>query len=1009
MAFVVVLVAIIFLIDLVTPAGVAVGVAYVGVVWVSLRLSRRDTWRIVVVCTFLTLLGWSFSPADAPFWKVACNRGLTVLAIWFTAIVSHTYRLPPRASLPMRNISVALLLTVGFFVGLAAYTWQSLQACGQDHRIGAHLLQFSGDVARAHEAVAMSLQLAAVNGDGYWKKRHRRLTRQLRKSLDEAVQWAPNEGIHDSVIQLRSANDKLIALDRIALDMIRQSRFSDAQQWLSSDAYNTQKNSHARGMAQLGKALIRYSDTARQVQRGRIYVTLVAIGVALTVVLCAWVYALGVLRYDLAKRRQAEKAAQESKAQLRQVIDLVPHMIFAKDQQGRFLMANTAVAKAYGTSVEKMLDLRHAELHKEPDELARMLADDAQVILSGKPKIIPEETFIDAVGNKRVLQTIKIPYAIPSVNGCAVLGVAIDITDRKQAEERLRQAHDELERRVEERTRELTAINIQLLQQVTERQQAQEALRRNEHRYRALYDSNPSMYFTVDTAGVITSVNRFGAEQMGYQSQHLVGRSILDVVYDADRALAHKHLRACLQRPEELFRGEFRKVRKDGSIIWVRETARSVPTNDGSVSVLIVCEDITCRKEAEDLLCLQRKVLEVIAVGVDFPDILSGLCHFVEQMVPRASSSVMLLDQDSYTLSVAAAPSVSRGCVEMLDGLVPSDHSASCGTAAYLGKPVIVTDTSTDSRWADFQDFAQRFKVRSCWSIPIFGDRRTVLGTFAISRDETGGPTAFQLRLMETAAHLAGIAFARNRSLEQAQRHRDELAHVARLSTVGELASGLAHEINQPLAAISNYVQVCIGELQSGCWDNDELIDTLGRVSDQCHRTSEIIRRLRHFLVKGEPRRSVIDVNHIVQEAVDLVQTDARSRQVKINLDLNKQLTPIEADGIQIEQVILNLAKNSLESMSDNPVDQRRLTIRTAQLSGNGVKVVVRDTGHGLPAGPASKVFEPFFTTKPRGMGMGLSISRTIVEAHGGRMTATPNPDCGVTFQFTLPIDTGVM
>lgn len=138
-----------------------------------------------------------------------------------------------------------------------------------------------------------------------------------------------------------------------------------------------------------------------------------------------------------------------------------------------------------------------------------------------------------------------------------------------------------------------------------------------------------------------------------------------------------------------------------------------------------------------------------------------------------------------------------------------------------------------------------------------------------------------------------------------------------------------------------------------------------------------------------------------------MVEADARLNKVRLKLDLHRPLAPIVADAIQIEQVILNLAKNSLEAMEHNSQDDRQLTVRTAPMDSSGVRIVLKDTGAGLPSGAAGKVFEPFFTTKSSDMGMGLSISRTIVEAHGGRLTVRPNPDRGVTFQFTLPAPSG--
>lgn len=243
----------------------------------------------------------------------------------------------------------------------------------------------------------------------------------------------------------------------------------------------------------------------------------------------------------------------------------------------------------------------------------------------------------------------------------------------------------------------------------------------------------------------------------------------------------------------------------------------------------------------------------------------------------------------------------------------------------------------------------------------------------------------------------------RNRAQTRAQKHQEELAHMARLQTVGELASGLAHEINQPLTAISNYAQICAAELRGEAPDNQLLIQTLDKVSSQCHRVSEIVRRLRNFITKDIPRQSKIDVNAVIHESVELLTPEARHGRVKIGLDLHAGPLTIEADGIQIEQVILNLAKNAFEAMRDTPVDRRELKVVSRPLKTAMISVVVTDTGMGLPDGLADSIFEPFFTTKPNGMGVGLSISRTIIEAHHGKIAAKNAPTGGATFTVLLP------
>ena len=250
---------------------------------------------------------------------------------------------------------------------------------------------------------------------------------------------------------------------------------------------------------------------------------------------------------------------------------------------------------------------------------------------------------------------------------------------------------------------------------------------------------------------------------------------------------------------------------------------------------------------------------------------------------------------------------------------------------------------------------------------------------------------------------------ARRRSEEQLRQHEADLAHVSRLSTMGEMASGLAHELNQPLAAIVNYTRGCVRRVQSGQSTGEALIGPLERAAAQAERAAKIIRRFRAFVRKGEQRRSLTDLNHVAREVVGLAEHEIRQNAVEVRLDLAESLPLVQADVIQIEQVLLNLVRNAIEAMNVGPIARRELVIRTrvANNSDAAVEVAVRDCGCGLNEELAARAFDPFFTTKPNGMGMGLCISQSIIETHGGHLWAQPNEDVGSTFSFTLPANTG--
>jgi len=243
----------------------------------------------------------------------------------------------------------------------------------------------------------------------------------------------------------------------------------------------------------------------------------------------------------------------------------------------------------------------------------------------------------------------------------------------------------------------------------------------------------------------------------------------------------------------------------------------------------------------------------------------------------------------------------------------------------------------------------------------------------------------------------------RKRTEELARRQEERLEMTSRLTTVGEMASTLAHEINQPLTAIASYCMGCVRRLRSGEWKREDLLDALQKCAAQAERAGGIIQRVREYLRKRDPAPSACDVNALIASVTGMIESEAARRGARLRLALDPQVPPILADRIMIEQVLLNLAKNGLEAMQHTPARAREMTIRTALDESNQVSVEIDDCGSGLPAALANNLFVPFFTTKPEGMGMGLHICRSIVERHGGRLVAAPNPDGGTRMRFTVP------
>lgn len=236
-----------------------------------------------------------------------------------------------------------------------------------------------------------------------------------------------------------------------------------------------------------------------------------------------------------------------------------------------------------------------------------------------------------------------------------------------------------------------------------------------------------------------------------------------------------------------------------------------------------------------------------------------------------------------------------------------------------------------------------------------------------------------------------------------ANRRRDELAHAQRLTTAGEMTAEIAHQINQPLAAIVNFASGLAARLRGGDLDSEKMSEVATRISSEAHRAGAVIRQLRAFLRKGESLPQDCNVNQLVEHVFRLIEEDFRRELVEVHLKLAAELPSLRLDAILIEQVVLNLLRNALEAMADPAFGPHRLEVET-RVVGPDVCVTVADSGAGLPPDSEDQVFEPFFTTKPEGLGLGLSISRSIIEATGGRLWVTRNPDRGTTVGFSLPV-----
>jgi two-component system sensor histidine kinase TtrS len=244
----------------------------------------------------------------------------------------------------------------------------------------------------------------------------------------------------------------------------------------------------------------------------------------------------------------------------------------------------------------------------------------------------------------------------------------------------------------------------------------------------------------------------------------------------------------------------------------------------------------------------------------------------------------------------------------------------------------------------------------------------------------------------------------RKKAEEESNNYRRELAHVARVSTMGEMASGMAHELNQPLTAIATNADACIRLTESKKIDMDRVNDVLEIISKQARRAGGIIQQLRNFVKKELPDRDFVNLNDLIREVLILTRHSLKNDSVKLEIQLDEYLPNVYAQHIQIDQVILNLIKNAIEAMANNDSEDKLLTIRTSVTEKNEPMVTIADNGPGFTDAMRDTLFTPFVTTKQDGMGLGLSISEGIITEHGGKLFLDKESNKGAIFKFTLPI-----
>ncbi|MBR8839766.1 MAG: GAF domain-containing sensor histidine kinase [Stigonema ocellatum SAG 48.90 = DSM 106950] len=474
------------------------------------------------------------------------------------------------------------------------------------------------------------------------------------------------------------------------------------------------------------------------------------------------------------------------------------------------------------------------------------------------------------------------------------------------------------------------------------------------------------------------------------------------------------------------------------------------------------------RKRSEELVNTQSKILEQVAFGVNLYKIFNNLCILLEQQLPGAYCSILVVDQENKRLRRGAAPTLPQEYTEGVDGLMIGESYGSCGTAAYRGDSVFATDIATDPLWADFRDFALSYNIRACWSSPFSSQTGEVLGTFAISHKFPCHPTQHHLEILKTATHIASIATetarvaealqSANNDLERKveqrttelrkallvlQKRQAQLVHSEKMSSLGQMVAGLAHEINNPISFID-------GNLRYANQYIDDLLDLIALYQEEypqfnptiaakikaidleylsndfpklmasmrggSERITNIVLGLRNFSRLDESNLKSVDIHEGIDNTLMILNHQLALPHKLPDIQIIKeygQLPNISCYANQLNQVFMNILNNAIYALKENmehwhpPTQIPTIQIKTLLVDNHRVLISIKDNGPGIALEVQQHIFDPFFTTKPvgQGTGLGLSISYDIVvEKHQGKLSCLSVLGEGTEFQIEIPL-----
>ncbi|EGW20545.1 PAS domain-containing sensor histidine kinase [Methylobacter tundripaludum] len=571
---------------------------------------------------------------------------------------------------------------------------------------------------------------------------------------------------------------------------------------------------------------------------------------------------------------------------------------------------------------------------------------------------------------------------------------------------------------------EFQVHQIELKMQNEELNRAHQELAASRDTYAQLYDSSPVGHLTLNDAGIIQKANMTAAALLGDPKEELINKRLGKFIHPSDqdnyylfihRLLAQKTgqaLNATTKDAEDspthpeckyfqLCTDASQSGDKSKILTYIECYARVVYNDKNALQICLTINNITERKQAQETIAYLNEKLEEKVRRQTSELIVSNL-SLMKKVEELRRSKHQLLEREAKLNSIFNASVEGIITINMSNIIV----SANAAVETIFGyKPEELIGCSINklipSSPREMNDCSEPHSVKHIGQIQeVEGIHKN---GFAVPLDLS--IAEFSVDNAHYFTHIVRDVSIRKHREQQDKEHLNELAHVTRLGLMGEMASGIAHEVNQPLSAISSYTQVSLNLINAENPDLVNLTEVLYKTQQQALRAGRIIHRMREFVKSHAKHRSTAEINSLIHEAVSLCIADLKQNCIKLTFELESNLPPIYVDHVQIEQVIINLLRNSIDALKTLPAkQQRQLAIHSRLTLNNSIQVRVKDNGPGLDTDQQQRILTPFYTTKADGMGMGLSISRSLIEAHEGTLHFNSQSGKGTTFYFILPI-----